>query len=413
MIHKRLRDITEDDLLGLVGQPEDREMDFKRELPRNDYDGVKEFLKDVSAMANTIGGDLLYGIEEGPDQNGNTVAIQVHGIAGQDADEVKLRLKNLIRDNIKPSLIGCEIQDIPLANGDRAYIVRVPRSWNSPHVVEYKGHWRFYYRSSNSSEMMDITQLRHAMIFADTIAQRLQEFRLDRLAKISADPALNSTAKIVLHFQPFDSLREDFQVDLRKATSNLNNVTLLRYENDDGNYDGFLNKGFNFDGSVISKGKFQYGYIQIFRSGAIEEVDASLLKVTSNDAKRIPSRIFEGLIIKAIMRRLGMLKDMGINSRMILHLTLLGVREYSMEIQYRGFRPGLERVQAGADQNPIGRDELLMRGILIEDLQGLELSFQKIAQIMRDTFDTIWNAAGFSKSLHYNTEGQWTDDLHE
>src|SRR5206468_8374531 len=134
----------------------DREMDFKKELPRNDYEGVKEFLKDVSAMANTIGGDLIYGIEEGPDQNGNTVAMQVCGIAGQDDDDVKLRLKNLIRDNIKPYLIGCEIQDIPLANRTSIYIVRVPRSWNSPHVVEYKGHWRFYYRGSNSSEMMDV-----------------------------------------------------------------------------------------------------------------------------------------------------------------------------------------------------------------------------------------------------------------
>lgn len=223
-------------------------------------------------MANTIGGDLMYGIEEGVDQNGNTVATQVVGIGGQDADEVKLRLNNLIRDNIKPSLIGCDIHDIPLANANSVYVLRVPRSWNSPHVVEYKGHWRFYYRSSNSSEMMDVTQLRHAMTFANTMSQRLQEFRLDRLAKIAADPALNNTAKIVLHFQPFDSLREDFQVDLSKAISNRDNAILLFYE------DVTPGAGFNFDGLLFTQGGgFNNGYIQIFRSGAIEEVDAQIL----------------------------------------------------------------------------------------------------------------------------------------
>lgn len=408
MIHNRIIDITEDDLLRLIGQSEDRQMDFKRDLPGNDYDSVKEFLKDVSAMANTIGGDLIYGIEEGVDQNGTTVATQVHGIAAQDANEVRLRLNNIIRDNIKPALVGYEIQDIPLSNGNRVYVVRVPRSWNSPHVVEYRSHWRFYYRSSNSSEMMDITQLRHAMTFANTMGQRLQEFRLDRLAKISADPALNKTAKIVLHFQPFDSLREDYQVDLSKATTNRENTVLLWYE------EAIPEARFTFDGLLISQGRnFNEGYIQVFRGGAIEEVDVRMLPRIQNDRKYIPSREFEGRIINAVVRRFQMLRDLEINSPIMLYLTLLGAKDYHMGIQNPLGPPrDLSTLREKADWNSIDRDDLLMRGILVQDFQRFDNSFQQVAQLMQDSFDAIWNAAGFSRSLHYNADGDWTGDIH-
>jgi predicted HTH transcriptional regulator len=78
MISKRLEEIVENDLLGLVGVPETRQLEFKENIVGNADDEIKEFLKDVSAMANAVGGDIVYGIAEAADQNGNTTATAVN-----------------------------------------------------------------------------------------------------------------------------------------------------------------------------------------------------------------------------------------------------------------------------------------------------------------------------------------------
>src|SRR5690348_11738053 len=126
MIPKRLDDILEDDLNRLVGIAESRQLEFKQNIGNSDEE-IKEFLKDVSAMANAAGGDIVYGIVEAVDQNGNTTANAVNGVAGQNADDVSLRLDNLVRDCIKPRLVGCGIQHVPLANGNSCFVVRVPK----------------------------------------------------------------------------------------------------------------------------------------------------------------------------------------------------------------------------------------------------------------------------------------------
>jgi hypothetical protein len=389
-------------LLDVV--PEGRQIEYKRDLPKkDDYEDVKEFLKDVSAMANTIGGDIVYGVSEGKNANGDTVAQALDGIANEDADKVKLRLDQMIRANIKPTLIGYDIHPITLGGGLTIFVLRVHRSWNAPHVVEYKRHWRFYYRDSAGSHPMDVTELRHAITFAGTLQQRLEEFRLDRLARIAADPSLNPTAKIVIHIQPFDSVREDYEVELNKAFLHEKNLVLLRFDS------APPETRRNFDGLLITREmSLSTGYIQLFRSGAIEEVDASVMPKVVQQRNYIPSRNFEARVLNGVARRLGVLKDMNVQSPVLLHLTLLGVKGYRIGIQPDDW--GDYRAQA--DQNPIDRDDLLLRGNLIENIQAIDNLVEYAGRVLRPVFDTVWNAAGFDRSLHYDNDGNWTGNLY-
>jgi predicted HTH transcriptional regulator len=60
---------TEDEILRLIntGQEEFLELEFKRkESLGNSELNKKELSKDISAFANTIGGTIIYGIEEDP-----------------------------------------------------------------------------------------------------------------------------------------------------------------------------------------------------------------------------------------------------------------------------------------------------------------------------------------------------------
>jgi len=105
MIPKQLNEIDEEDLLRLIGVGESKQLEFKENLGAADED-IKGFLKDLSAMANATGGDVIYGVVQGVDANGNTVATSVDGLPALNADDFILRLENLIRD-YAPTLRHC------------------------------------------------------------------------------------------------------------------------------------------------------------------------------------------------------------------------------------------------------------------------------------------------------------------
>lgn len=410
--------ITEAHLQSLVIDrvAENRQLEYKLALPTGQRADVKEFLKDVSALANAMGGDIIYGMKEGKNSTGNTVAVSLDGIAGVDANNVILRLEDIIRNGIKPRLIGVRIQSFDLSNGNTAFIVRAPRSWNAPHVVDYDNHWRFYVRGAAGSYPMDVTELRNAVMAADTMKQRLEEFRLDRLAKIEADPMLDPGGKIILHFQPLDSIRDDFEVDINNVRLQRNNLMLMQFDSSESetrlNFDGLLAYRAN---QLKLETNIKLGYIQIFRNGKIEEVDTRILRILEEKQLGnilIPSRRFEGMILNGVQKRLALLKTLDIKSPVIMHLSLIGVKGYIMVPEGKAdpFGDYLDSLKETARENPIDRDNLLLRGVLMDDFQGVDDKnlFQYAAAKLRSSFGAIWNAAGFNGSKHYDEKGIWT-----
>ena len=84
---------------------------------RNDPE-KKETLTDASSFANTIGGDLIIGMDEA---NGIPTAIPGVSIANVDAD--KLRLDEIIRRGIEPR-IDFPIHTIDTGTGTTVFIIR-------------------------------------------------------------------------------------------------------------------------------------------------------------------------------------------------------------------------------------------------------------------------------------------------
>lgn len=101
MIAGAIETITEEVLSRLVsnGVPESRTLEFKRDLPGGANDDKKEFLADVTAFANTLGGDLIYGIDEA-----GGIASAADGVVVEDKDAAQLRLEQLLRDGVEPRL---------------------------------------------------------------------------------------------------------------------------------------------------------------------------------------------------------------------------------------------------------------------------------------------------------------------
>src|SRR5581483_4703390 len=119
--------ITESDVNRLVlnGVMEGRRLDYKEQLKVDTGDEKNNFLADIAAMANTLGGDILYGIEEQRDTNGKPTGMPqaVVGVDLPNWDPLRLQLQQLIRDGIAPRIQGIELGAVPLPSGRSVVII--------------------------------------------------------------------------------------------------------------------------------------------------------------------------------------------------------------------------------------------------------------------------------------------------
>ncbi len=132
-----------DDLTALINNEaeESVHLDFKAAGALSKDDKKKaEIAKDVSAFANSDGGIIVYGIEEQEHK--------AHALSYIDGNTyTKEWLEQVIQDNIQRRIEGLEIFPIR-DNGDitrSIYIVKIPRSSNTPHMSADK----CYYKRNN------------------------------------------------------------------------------------------------------------------------------------------------------------------------------------------------------------------------------------------------------------------------
>jgi hypothetical protein len=175
-LDKPVEEITEKDLIELIDArtPELRTLDYKQCLPGTSDDKRKEFLADASSFANCVGGHLIYGMRADAG-----VPIELVGIP-EDGDASILRLENMIRDGIAPRM-AVHSGAIKLANSRTAVVIR---SLAPPHMVTFGGTSRVYSRTSNGKYQLDVHEIRAAFLGSETTAERIRNFRLDRVSRV-------------------------------------------------------------------------------------------------------------------------------------------------------------------------------------------------------------------------------------
>jgi len=380
--NKQLESIEESDLQSLVDNKvlEGKMIEYKESLLGNTDSEKKEFLADVSSFANAAGGHLIFGIKQT-----SGVPSEVCGLQITNVDAEILRLENIIRDGIEPRIPGVAVRAVPLQSSRVAIIIRIPRSWALPHMVTFRGHSKFYSRNSAGKYPLDVSEIRALFALSETTAQRIRNFRVERLSKIIAGEtpiALDEPPKIVLHIIPLDAFDPAKKYDL----DSLDSGSLQPI------YTSGWNHRYNFDG-VLAYGQFPkstsaHSYLQIYRNGIIEAVEAFLLR----DGV-IPSVAFEEELLKALPRFLAIQKKLGVEPPLFIMLSLLGVSGYIMAV---------DRARFGwRDDYPIDRDALIVPEILIESFEC------DPAEVMRPIFNAIWNAAGWPRSMNYDENGRW------
>jgi hypothetical protein len=389
MIPKALADINEQDFQELIANKvaEGKTLEYKSALPgASDAEKVK-FLRIVTSFANTVGGDLLYGM-----QASSGIPTAAIGLQGINEDQEKLRLESLCLNGTQPRLTGVQYRFIPTKSGGPVLLVRVVQSWNLPHRVTLGGHSQFYGRNAAGSYPLDVGELRNLFTASETQAERIRAFRADRLIKIAANEGsvpLGEGAKLVLHVVPMSTFSVGELVDVVGKQALLRTVGVIGAS---GHSFGINLDGF-FTYSPSAEASHSFGYTLFFRNGAIEAVGiVGATSYTSQDPI-IPSLAYEQETTEFLPQLLGALDRLGVAPPAYVFLSLLGVRGYRFAVHPRLYMRG----PGTSDRNDLILPELLIQNFNVQPHQAL-----------KPLFDMVWNAFGLARSYNYDEEGNWS-----
>ena len=143
---RALGEWTEDDLQSLIasGVQESLTLDYKRSVALDKSNNCRnEISKDVSAFANSAGGQIIYGISEN-----NHLPESID--AGLDPAVVTREwLEQVINSTIKPRIQNLLIKLVSLHNGRVAYALDIPQATSlAPHQAsDHRYYRRFNYQS--------------------------------------------------------------------------------------------------------------------------------------------------------------------------------------------------------------------------------------------------------------------------
>jgi len=371
---------------------EGRTIEYKEQLPGGADDDKREFLADASSFANAGGGDLIFGVRENRDAAGKPTGIPeaTVGLAGSNADGEMRRLEDMLRAGIDPRIPAIRIKHVDGFPSGPVILLRVPKSWASPHMVIFKNLSRFFSRTSAGKHQLDVREIRAAFLASEGSREKIRRFRDERLARIVADEMpviLHPNPKVIVHVIPLTFPDEVLNLGplLNKPAiaPPLNRGIGHNYRV---NFDGFLTfTNYNVNQPSPS-------YLQIFRSGAFETVDTGLLN-PQGDRRLINVHSLEMALIDCINNYMSTLRDLGLNPPFLILIALHKVAEYRIET-------GLPLPDL-IETHPVDRPTLLLPDILIEEFA------MNVDKALRPAFDATWQSMGLPASLNYAPDGSW------
>jgi hypothetical protein len=379
--------IGEAEILRLLsmGVPESSYLDYKQATYGDAGNDRSEFLADISSFANALGGDVVIGVAE---KNG--VPTTLTPFAG-DCDAEKRRLEQIALTGLEPRISNLRIHSVPIATGGHVIIVRVPRSFVSPHRVIARDSNRFWARAGTTKYQPNVEQLRRLFNDAPHLTERIRAFQTDRLFKITAGETpipMKSFGKVAVHVIPVPSFADGRMIDIVSVLGRGSHLpTPLDELNLPAmgavNLDGYLNYASGVPGA-------RSAYAQFFRNGAIEGVGE--LRNDDGVNSRFIGGAFTELIVTHVQQYLQVLKsyEMGLPVYIFLSFCSAAKTVYRYSPEGYGWH----------DTQPLGREIAAFPEIQVDSFDI------DVPAVMRPVFNVVWNAFGLAQCEIYDGQGK-------
>lgn len=388
MLPSTLPQLTEEFFLRVCDEQwsETQTLEFKAVLPRGDEVARQEFRKDVCAMANADGGDLVFGIS---DVNGFANAVLAINDAGVDA--TKRRLQQILESKVEPRIHGIQFHACQIAAGGFVLVLRIPSSYEGPHRFGPATEHRFPIRNDSLTTDMTYEQLRNTFGREITLLEKAAQFRLRRVSRIVSGQTprkLAAGVTMAMHIVPICGLAGRANVDVAGMAANHD---VLRI---DPQYSG--KRHANLDGVVMYPYDDPNGvdsYSQVFRDGCLE-----IVKNVQHDPRHsdpspwlvgqwVGDQLRGGLQIYAAAA-----PAMKIHGPIVVSISLMGTSGTTLTLGQRS-----------ATRNPIFEDRLDIPEILIQDISEV-LDLDKMT---RPIMDVLYQCYGESRCNFYDDDGKW------
>lgn len=178
-----LEDLSWESLGHLIGQPEDSDLEFKREMYATSESARIEAAKDVAAFASLGGGLIVVGMAE---NDGTASELQPWA-----ADEAAERwIREVVTERVVPYL-DVAIRRVTSDNGYAVLMIAVPASTDAPHGVRNRETLRFPVRDGARVRYMSEAELaamyRRRFAAADERSRRLEDVETSGKAHLEVD----------------------------------------------------------------------------------------------------------------------------------------------------------------------------------------------------------------------------------
>lgn len=367
------------------GCPESETLEFKVAPPGLSDNDKREFMKDVCALANAGGGDLIYGIDEN-----NGAASQLAPITTEVPDALQRRLSQLL-DTIDPRISGVEFVHVPVTGG-YVTVLRIPGSFDGPHSIR-NGAWRRYpVRSGTMTSDFSMDQLRAAFGRTAALKEQADQFFTRRIALgEGGNPwrLLVSAPLAGVYLVPLAGLSGRCVVDIKSLFDNYSRFLFSIHRWGNG-----MSRTMNLDGLVVHPGDTSNaisGYRLAHRNGALEavqmigdEVDG---KVVINPTMATTT------YLNIVSKFISIAVELGMAGPAMLKCALFNAlgADFSGGSQWR-----YEKYEGD-------RNLMVLPDVWIEDVAAVGT----VDQLMQPTMDILWQAFGYERCQLYDASGEF------
>lgn len=377
-------EITQSHLDGLVevSVRESYCLEFKKELPSGDGAEL-EFAKDISAMSNWVGGDIVYGLAE-KEQGAASKLFPVGGT--DDAQRLLGKWQAIADAKIAPRIPGLRFRSIALSSGGFAMIVRVPKSYVAPHAVRVnpdKGQLAYWIRTDAHVRPMSEDEVRRRYVSGPDLISRLDRVRYANVLSGTdtvGGPYYDRAVRVHCLFVPVEGLLYDANHSYPVLKSAVECLTM-----EGGSYSAAtpcLEGAFRHAGEDEG---IAYSWC-VHRNGMVEWVDAGTNRIWPNPHVKQPEKCLRPRYENVLVARLSEIKQafalLGISGQVAVCLSLTRVKGAVVYVDLT--------TRDGGVKCP--HEEIHAPVVIVNSVDELSLAS------IKPCFDLVMNAFGMKES---------------